>query len=209
MEDKKYELVKDDFIIHKGKKLYRIRALKKIITSLGANVHRGDIGGYIERYHNLSQEGKCWIFDEAKVYSNASIKDDALVIGKAEVFDNARVKGNARVERNAVIFGNAIMKDHVTVGNYAKVYDNARLEGYTIVCNDTEISGNAVVRGNNEVVVVKGRGKILDNAVLSNCCAYYIEKEGCLCDNSRVHGNNTKSVITLGRKFSNNSIICV
>jgi hypothetical protein len=32
MENRKYELVKDDFIIHEGRKLYKIRALKNINT---------------------------------------------------------------------------------------------------------------------------------------------------------------------------------
>jgi hypothetical protein len=56
MENKKYELVEDDFIIHNGRKLYRIKALKKLKKShvFGSFiVQKGEIGGYVEGYHNL------------------------------------------------------------------------------------------------------------------------------------------------------------
>lgn len=209
MKNKKYELIEDDFILYKGKKLYRIRALRDIDKYL--EINEGDIGGYIEGYRNLSQEGICWIYDDAKVYGNASVKDSATVMGNAEVYGNARVRDEARVERSAEVFGNAILKDLAIVGDHTKVYNNARLEGRVFVFKNAEICGNAVVYGNDKegiaAVAVKGSAKILDNAaVISNRCAYYIDGGGYLCDNVKVHGN-TKSVISLGRKFSNNSII--
>ena len=45
---KKYEIVKDEKIKHKGKTLYKIRALKDF-----DDVKKGDLGGYIEDYNNL------------------------------------------------------------------------------------------------------------------------------------------------------------
>lgn len=47
-------------------KTYRIRALKDFETLLGT-VHAGDLGGYIASEDNLSQEGACWVFDDAIV----------------------------------------------------------------------------------------------------------------------------------------------
>lgn len=45
--------------------LYRIQALKKF-----AIVKAGDKGGFIEKESNLSQDGNCWIYDNAKVYGD-------------------------------------------------------------------------------------------------------------------------------------------
>ena len=77
LEIKKYELIKDDFIILEDNKLYRIRALKDF-----SNVSAGNIGGYIESKNNLSQEDNCWVYDDAKVYGNTIVCDNAMVCGK-------------------------------------------------------------------------------------------------------------------------------
>lgn len=196
MKDKKYEILEDDFILHEERKLYRIKALKEFIYYGVANILEGDIGGYVEGYHNLSQEGKCWVFHEAKVYGNARIKDDVRVLGRAEVFGNAIVRGNS------------------LICDDAKIYGNARLEGSILVYGDSEIYGNAVIHCVDDIeematVIVKYGTKVYDNAaVKSNCCTYYIEKGVYLCDNARVYGNNTKSVMTLSDKISNNSVFC-
>ena len=68
----KYEIVKDMAIEYEGKTLYRVKALKDF-----TNVKKGDLGGYIENYNNLPQEGNCWIYDNAKVFGNSKIYDDA------------------------------------------------------------------------------------------------------------------------------------
>ena len=62
--EKKYKLT-EDFIFYKDKKLYRIQALKDF-----KSVKAGDLGGYIEKESNLSHEGNCWAYDNAKVYHN-------------------------------------------------------------------------------------------------------------------------------------------
>jgi len=76
----KYEMLYEDKIEIGSYTLYRIRALKDF-----GNVKTGDIGGYIERKENLSQEGTCWIYDNAKVYDNAMVYGDAKVCGNAEI----------------------------------------------------------------------------------------------------------------------------
>ena len=83
----KYELT-TNFIKYKGKKLYQIKALKDF-----SSVKAGDLGGYIEKESNLSQNGNCWAFDNAKVYDEAKIYGDAKVCGNAEVWGNAEVYG--------------------------------------------------------------------------------------------------------------------
>ena len=82
---KKYELTTNTEMCF-GRKLYQIKALKDF-----GDVKAGDLGGYIEKEENLSQDGIAWVFDNAQVFGDACVYDNA------EVFDNARVLGNAQV----------------------------------------------------------------------------------------------------------------
>ena len=116
--------------------LYRIEALRNF-----GSIKAGDKGGFVQSYHNLSQEGDCWIHGEAKVFGNAS------VYGKASVYGNASVFGNAKVYGNASVFGNAFVFDD------AKVYGNDSMICDAAVCNKAEVFGNAKVYGN---ALVKG-----------------------------------------------------
>ena len=90
-EMKKYELTKESMVIQ-GRELFRIKAL----VSFG-NVKEGEMGGYIEKEANLSQDGNSW------VYGNARVEEFAVVCGKAIVKENAKVYGKARVDEEAVV----------------------------------------------------------------------------------------------------------
>lgn len=92
----KYELLQDDKIEVGGRTLYRIRALKDF-----KDVKAGDLGSYIEGEKNLSQDGDCWVYGNARVFGNAR------VCGNAYVFDNACVCGNAKVFDRAEVYGSA------------------------------------------------------------------------------------------------------
>ncbi len=81
MAGKKYELVLSDIKQWCGRTLYRIRALKDF-----GCFKAGELGGYIEKEDNLSQDGDAWVFGNAWVYGNA------------QVFGNARVYGNVKVD---------------------------------------------------------------------------------------------------------------
>ena len=68
----KYEITD---ICHPEKpNLFRIRVLR-VIPKFG--VRAGDLGGYIKHEGNLSQAGDCWIGDNARVFSDAQIYDNA------------------------------------------------------------------------------------------------------------------------------------
>lgn len=82
----KYELLQDDKIEVSGHILYRIKALKDFF---GAKA--GDLGGYIEGESNLSHEGTCWVYDNARVCGDAYVYDNARVCGDARVCDNAKI----------------------------------------------------------------------------------------------------------------------
>ena len=100
----KYEILKDKKIEYKEKTLYRIRALKDF-----DDVKTGNLGGYVENYNNLSQEGNCWIYNNAKVYGNAMVFGDAKVYDYAEIYDNAEVYGSAKVFGTAKVYDNTII----------------------------------------------------------------------------------------------------
>ena len=91
-----------------GHTLHRIKALKSF-----GDVTKGDLGGWVESYRNLSQKGTAWIYDKAKVYDyarvfdNATVRDHARVYGDAWVYKNAWVYGHARVSGAAGVSGNA------------------------------------------------------------------------------------------------------
>ena len=92
---KKYKLTENEQVVS-GRTLYQIQALKSF-----RDVKKGELGGWIEKESNLSQEGDCW------VYYNARVFGDAAVSGNAMVFGDARVSGNALVSGNAIISGHA------------------------------------------------------------------------------------------------------
>ena len=98
---KKFELT-TDFITVFGIKLFRVKAL----ISFG-NVSEGELGGYLEKEENLSQEGSAWVSDNAWVYGNAWVSGNARVFGNARVYgdaDYATVKGFGSEYRNTTFF---------------------------------------------------------------------------------------------------------
>ena len=110
--------------------LYRIVALRDF-----GNVKKGDMGGIIEAAHNLSQEGNCWVSDNAVVMGFAQVSEDAIVADRACVHEEARIGGSAR------ILGNA------RVGGIARVSGHARIGGDTDICGSPELGGNTRIDG--------------------------------------------------------------
>ena len=107
----KYELTNDAKMIPNGAIVYRIRALRDI-PEIG--IRARDYGGWVQSDRNLSQEGACWIgedaivYGEAQVYGNAQVYGCARVYGHAQVFGCARVYGNALIYERAKIYGDAM-----------------------------------------------------------------------------------------------------
>ena len=130
---KKYELTTNTKTCF-GRKLYQIKALKDF-----GYVKAGDLGGYIEKEENLSQDGIAWVFDNACVYDNARVSCNAYVCGNACVYDNAQIYDSARICDDVCVYGNAY------------VYGDARVFGNACVCDNAEVSDNARVLGNAQV----------------------------------------------------------
>ena len=165
----KYELTDEAKNIN-GVTLHRIRALRDLPS---AGVKSGDLGGWIEKESNLSQNGDAWVYGHAQVYGdarvcdNARVYDDALVCDNARVFDdalvcdNARVFGNARVYDDAEVCGNARVYDDALVFRNARVFGDAEVYDDAWVCGNARVCGNALVFGNARVY---GNAEVYDDA---------------------------------------------
>lgn len=81
---KKFELTTKSITNEVGKKLFRIKALIDF-----GDVKAGELGGYVEKEGNVSQDDNAWVF------GNAKVSGDALISGNAWVSDNAWVFGDA------------------------------------------------------------------------------------------------------------------
>ena len=69
----KYELANETKTVG-NVTLHRIKSLKSF-----SDVKEGDLGGWIEKESNLSQEGDAWVFDDAQVSGDARVCGDAQV----------------------------------------------------------------------------------------------------------------------------------
>lgn len=134
MRMKKYKLTNYSTTIHECGKdvtVYRIRAKEDF-----GGVREGDLGGWVESEENLSQEGDCWLYDEAIACLGSVVKDNA------KMYDYAIVKDNSRVEGNSRIYGN------VDISHRSVISGNVVLSDDVVVCDNTTISGNSIIKGN-------------------------------------------------------------
>lgn len=122
---KKYELTNETMNFHapidgfKDFKLYRIKALKDF-----GDVKAGDLGGFIEREDNLSQEGACWIYGDGIVAEDARVEDDARVSGHSYIHGNVIIGCQA-----TVIFSR--ISGYSNIGDTATVAD-CRMENVAV-----------------------------------------------------------------------------
>ena len=143
MEERKYILT-DETKEFNGRTLYRIKAAKDF-----GHVKKGDLGGWVESENNLSQKNDCWIFEDAKVYGKAKVRDKSIVHDNAKVFGNAAlndmvdVYGDARIYGKTWLYGDVIIRDDAEVFGFADVF------GLAYIC------GNAKIKSNKDYAVYK------------------------------------------------------
>lgn len=139
---KKYELT-NETKLYNGRTLHRIVALRSF-----GYISKGKEGGWIEKEENLSHEGNCWVCEDACVYDDAEIRNNAKILDKAQIFNNAVVSNNARIFDNTKIYGSAL------------VCDNTKIKGNTEISGFVDISGNiqiinAKISSNEDYIVFK------------------------------------------------------
>jgi hypothetical protein len=69
---KKFELTTEFITNAFGKKLFRIKALVEF-----GDVKAGELGGYVEKEENVSQDGDAWVSGNAEVSGDAEVRDNA------------------------------------------------------------------------------------------------------------------------------------
>lgn len=184
----KYVMLKGETKNVLGKTLYRIRAERDF-----NGIKKGEKGGYIQQYKNLSQYGDCWVYDDATVFENA------VILENARVSRNAVVSGDAIVRGHATVTDNAKVLYHATVEDGAYICDNATVSGGTVSENawavdDSYISGNCQVKGNARIrgnSQVKGFAIVRGEAIISNSSVYECAKvfSEAIVSNSIISGN--------------------
>ena len=123
--------------------LHRIRALRNV----GLDVKAGDLGGFVEREENLSQEDNAWIYDDAIAAGSAIVDQDsrlrdwAVACESACISQGSVMSGNARAEGSAFLRG-------------AELSESALASSHAMVLNDQDhpewfplVSGNCAVYG--------------------------------------------------------------
>ena len=172
-EKKKYRFTGETITIA-DVTLYRIQAMRDF-----GNVRKGEKGGFIQSEKNLSHEGSCWVYDNAKVYGDAEVYENALVYENAEVcgaawvYGNAIICGNAKVCEKAKVYTNAIVYTNARVCGYAKVCGNAEVFEYAMVYGDAWVYGNAMVHGDAWVC---GNAEICGNVEIKSSRDYIVFK---------------------------------
>ena len=124
---KKYEIT--DIAHPENPNLHRIRT----VTDLTEDVLAGMLGGYVESYDNLDQDGRAWISEDAIACENAVVSGDAVLT------DRAVAKGCAYVGKNAAVTGDATVQDDAIVCG-------GLLTGESCVC------GYAVIRQDEQTL---------------------------------------------------------
>ena len=144
--EKKYEILLDISKEINGRTVYRIKALKDF-----GDVEAGYLGGYIEKEYNLSHEGNCWVYDNACVYEEAEVCDDAKILDNAQVYGEASVYHNAEVSDYAKVYGEACVYEEAQIFDNAEIYEAADVHGFASVYGFARIRGGANVYGDSYI----------------------------------------------------------
>ena len=136
----------------------KVKGTKKVKKTILIE-EMGQVGGWIEKMENLSQEGECWVDNDGYVLQNGLVSGDVKL-------HSGEVAGNARVDEEAQISGK------VGIGDFAYIH------GEAIVMGNKRIA----VGGRAEVL-----GKVLDDAVVLEDA--YVGKDGEVSIKAKVFGN--------------------
>ena len=194
LDYKKYILLHDEYHYalttnDKLVKVYRIKALRSF-----GNVHKGDLGGFVQSEQNLSHEGNCWVADNAKVYENARIIGSVLVNKDACINGNACIYGtNGPIH----ISDNTVITKNVIIGNDTlHEYSSIKISG------DTRISGNTKILSNDNIKI---HDSIIfgDTEIHSSTSPISIKGNSVLVD---AHITKSTDVLIIGPIGSRNSI---
>ena len=200
MENRKYEMTNITMEFEE-RTLYRIRALKNF-----RNVKAGDLGGWVSGKHNLSQEGDCWIYDEAKcmdnarmyhnsaMYNNAVMCDFSEMHGCSEMhnysamldnsrmyncsamYDNSRMYNDSKMYSNSRMFDNSAMYNNAVMLDNSKMFENSRMYRDSRLKNKENLYGKLVTKVDRFIEINNTGGRIVTGVLKDGKILYNI---GC------------------------------
>ena len=200
----------------------KVQLLRVVATETFSDVKAGTLGGLIQDESNLSQEGDCWIYDEAMVYDGAVVEGNAQVRNSAIVRDNSKVDGEAQVLDSAIIEKDSDVTDNAKVCYKAKVTDYSFIKDNAKVYGKAEIRNHSVIKDNAEVLdtVKIDNSTIEDNAHINGgrVIEYSTVKDNSVITNSYIsiskinddtiiYNSTCKTLITKGKVFMSDSDI--
>ena len=158
---KKYEILMDEenTIEWNGHILHRIKALKDF-----RNVRKGDIGGYVQKEKNLSQEGNCWIYDNAKAMDSSRI------------YDNSEMHDNSVMHENSIMFDNSEIHDSSIMHDNCRMYNDSRMYGDGELNNKAKLYGKLFSKVDDFIEIQNPQGRLVTCIIKGDNVLYNV---GC------------------------------
>lgn len=156
------------------------------------NIKAGELGGYIEKGSNLSQDGDCWVGRNSFVYEHAEILENALITHSPP--KNAHIVCKQIIPASTLVYGHAKVFDHSTVCASGKVHGNAKVHGHAIICCCT-VSGDADVR---DKIIVAGNIRIDKKMVLCGDAAILDATQICHSRGITVYRDKAANIVVTG-----------
>lgn len=150
--------------------LHRIRALRDF-----ADIKAGTLGGYVQDEDNLSQDGTCWIYNDAIAMEEAHVAEGGQLFGKAVARGQCLVSGTAQVIDNATVEDCAIFIagfacENCHICGFAELRANAVNKLVPLVMGDSlvygTVSGKVYITGNAVLLP----GTKLENPTMDAIC---------------------------------------
>lgn len=200
MENRKYEMTNITMEFEE-RTLYRIRALKDF-----RNVKAGDLGGWVSDKYNLSQEGDCWIYDEAKCMDNArmyhnsamynnsvmcdfsemhgcsemhnysAMCDNSRMYNCSAMYDNSRIYNDSKMYNNSRMFDNSAMYNNAVMLDNSRMFENSRMYRDSRLKNKEKLCGKLVSKVDRFIEINNTGGRVVTGVLKDGKILYNI---GC------------------------------
>lgn len=161
--------------------VHRIRALEDF-----SDVLTNDLGGWVSGLHNLSQDGNCWLYDDACVFESGYVSENAKLYDTTYVSQFAQVSGSAILRGSGDIYESGRVYDNVLlhgsgyqVFGMMQIYENAQVHctpnigigrvqlygEHSSEYNPCLVHGNAIISGYDMYIAY---GEVYGNAFIFN-----------------------------------------
>ena len=161
MENKKFEL-SNITMEYKGRTLYRIKATKDF-----SDVKKGDLGGWVQYEENLSQQGICWIYDDAKCMDNSRVTEDSIMRDFAEMYDCSKIHDCSQMFDHSEMHYCSEMHDYSQMHNYSQMHDFSEMHGNSMLKDKEKLYGKLYSIVDDFIEIHNKKGRIV-TGVLKN-----------------------------------------